>query len=426
MFSNKKPSLELARQFDAADPLATFKQEFLPPGTGGTPDIYFLGNSLGLQPRRTREEINKVLDDWATLGVESFFHASEPWMNYHETLQRSLSTIVGAYPDEVVVMNQLTVNLHLMMVSFYQPQGKRRRILCEAKAFPSDQYALETHLRYRQQQPEESILEIAPRAGEHLLRTEDILQAIEDHADEVALILLGGLHYYTGQVLDMKAIAQFAREKGITIGFDLAHAAGNIPLQLHDWGVDFACWCNYKYLNAGPGAMGAAFIHRRHHASQLPRFAGWWGYDEATRFKMEKGFLPMAGAAGWQLSTPAILLYATLRASLQVFEEAGWEKIQEKRKSLNEFLWAVLQDAIGEPDPSVLEILTPTDPAARGCQVSMLVHRNGRSMFDAFTKAGIRTDWREPNVIRLAPVPLYNSYEEVYQFGEIFKSVFQR
>ena len=409
----------MARQLDASDPLAAFKHQFHPAGTAGQPDIYFLGNSLGLQPVHTREKLGQVLDDWASLGVESFFHATEPWMRYHAKLQPMLATIVGAEPEEVVVMNQLTVNLHLMMVSFYRPSGKRNKILCEARAFPSDQYALETHVRHYGFDPDQTLIEVTPRAGEHVLRTEDILQAIDEHAEELALILLGGIHYYSGQVLDMKTITEAANRKDIRIGFDLAHAAGNIPLQLHDWGVDFACWCNYKYLNAGPGDIGAAFIHRRHHGAHLPRWAGWWGYEESTRFKMEKGFVPMAGASGWQLSTPSILLYASLQASLDIFEAAGWDRIQQKRRELNDFLWMVLRTATAGLEPDQLEIITPDDREARGCQVSLLVHQNGRELFDLLSQNNIRTDWREPNVIRLAPVPLYNSFEEVVRFGEV-------
>ncbi|MCR6722050.1 MAG: kynureninase [Chitinophagaceae bacterium] len=423
MFTLNNPSLSLAQQLDAEDPLVSFKNEFIAPGRDGAGDIYFLGNSLGLQPNRTREYLHRILDDWSSLGVESFFHASEPWMYYHQKLAGPLAQIVGAKESEVVVMNNLTVNLHLMMASFYHPVGKKNRILCEAKAFPSDQYAFETHVKHHGLTPEAAVLEVSPRQGEHLLRTEDILQTIRDHKDEIALILLGGLHYYTGQVLDMEAITREAHSHGIIVGFDLAHAAGNIRLSLHDWGVDFACWCNYKYLNAGPGAIGAAFIHERHHKASTPRLAGWWGYDAATRFKMEKGFIPMAGAEGWQLSTPAILLYATLHASLDVFMEAGWEKLNKKRRLLNDFLWSVVTNAFANTQPGTLEILTPTDPTWRGCQISLLVHKNGKELFEHLLSIGIRTDWREPNVIRFAPVPLYNSFEEVYRLGEAIRRI---
>lgn len=416
-----KVSLSLAQQLDSEDQLARFKNEFLTPGRSEAADIYFLGNSLGLQPRRTREYLQRVLDDWAELGVESFFHASEPWMNYHEKLAGPLSVIVGAKPQEIVVMNQLTVNIHLMLASFYRPSGKKFKILCEAKAFPSDQYAFETYVKHHGYDPDEAVLEVTPREGEHALRTEDILQVINENKEGIALVLLGGIHYYTGNVLDMQSITKAAHEAGILVGFDLAHAAGNIPLSLHDWGVDFACWCSYKYLNAGPGAIGAAFIHERHHNPQTPRLAGWWGYDAATRFKMEKGFVPMDGAEGWQLSTPSILLYAALHASLDVFMEAGWENIQRKRRSLNDFLWAVLEDALEAVGEDVVEVITPRDPGRRGCQVSLLVHKNGKQLFEELSNHGIRTDWREPNVIRFAPVPLYNSFEEVYRLGEVLK-----
>lgn len=421
MLTLNNPSLSLAQQLDAEDPLASFRNEFIAPGRSAARDIYFLGNSLGLQPKRTREYLHRILDDWSSLGVESFFHAAEPWMDYHQKLAEPLAKIVGAKENEVVVMNNLTVNLHLMLASFYRPTGKRNRILCEAKAFPSDQYAFETHVKHHGLAPEEAVLEVSPRVGEHLLRTEDVLQKIRDHKDEIALVLLGGLHYYTGQVLDMEAITREAHSHGIIVGFDLAHAAGNIELKLHAWGVDFACWCNYKYLNAGPGAIGAAFIHERHHRETTPRLAGWWGYDAATRFKMEKGFKPMAGAEGWQLSTPAILLYATLHASLDVFMEAGWEQLNKKRRLLNDFLWSVVTNAFSEAEPGTLEILTPTDPTWRGCQISLLVHKNGKQLFEYLSSVGIRTDWREPNVIRFAPVPLYNSYEEVYRIGEAIR-----
>ena len=415
------PSLSLARQLDAEDPLAASRKEFIAPGTGAVNDIYFLGNSLGLQPRRTRDYIQQVLDDWSSLGVESFFHAREPWMDYHQKLVGPLSVITGSKESEIVVMNQLTVNLHLLLAGFYRPAGKKFRILCEAKAFPSDQYAFETHVRHRGFDPAEAIIEVSPRTGEHLLRTEDVLQAIREHKDELALLLLGGLNYYTGQVLDMEAITREAQHHGILTGFDLAHAVGNISLQLHDWGVDFACWCSYKYLNAGPGAVGGVFIHERHHQAGTPRLAGWWGYEAETRFRMEKGFKPMRGAEGWQLSTPSILLYASLHASLQIFAEAGWNKIQDKRQLLNDFLWAVLGNAFAENTNADVEIITPIDPAWRGCQVSLLLSKNGKLLFDRLSSLGIRTDWREPNVIRFAPVPLYNSFEEVYLLGEAMK-----
>jgi kynureninase len=343
-------------------------------------------------------------------------------MDYHAHLQQPLAQIVGSNPAEITVMNQLTVNLHLMMVSFYRPQDRRTKIICEAKAFPSDQYMFETHLRAHGYDPAEHLVEVQPRAGEETTRLEDILQAIETHADETALVLWGGLNYYTGQVFDMRAITAAAHKAGALVGFDLAHAAGNIPLSMHDWNVDFACWCNYKYLNAGPGAVGAAFIHERYHRdASIPRFAGWWGYDKATRFRMEKGFKPMQSAEGWQLSTPSPLLYAGLRASLEIFMEAGWARIQDKGQKLGAWLWFLLDELQRSSPANAFTVITPR--VEKGCQVSMLMHRNGREVFNGLTEAGIITDWREPNVIRLAPVPLYNNFQEVWRFYSTLQQI---
>lgn len=413
-----------ARQLDQDDPLALFRQQFIIPSHNGQQQIYFLGNSLGLQPVRTQACLQEVLNDWARYGVESWFMGEQPWLEYHDTLTTPLASIVGALPHEVVVMNQLTVNLHLLMISFYRPQGKRRKIICEAKAFPSDQYMFETHVKHHGFNPDEVIIEIGPRAGEHTIRTEDILQAIQQHKDELALVLWGGINYYTGQLFDMAAITKAAQAAGAKVGFDLAHVAGNVPVQLRDWNVDFACWCSYKYLNSGPGAIGGAYIHERYHKdASVQRFAGWWGYDKATRFLMQKGFVPMASAEGWQLSTPSPLLYAAHKAALQIVQEAGWENLQAKRKQLNKWLWFLLDQvntATGEP---VIEFITPRQEAERGCQVSMLMLRDGKHIFDELTKAGIIVDWREPNVIRLAPVPLYNTYEEIWRFADILKQL---
>lgn len=416
-------SLEAAQLADVKDPLAGMRKQFLIPPHGTGEQIYFLGNSLGLQPVRTRAYLDQILNDWATYGVEAFFHAPDAWMNYHDHFLPTLSTVTGAQPHELVVMNQLTVNLQLLLVSFYRPVGKRVKIICEAKAFPSDQYSLETHLRHHGFDPEKTIVEVSPREGEHLLHTEDIIAAIEKNAEETALVLFGGINYYTGQVLDMPAITAAAHKAGALVGFDLAHAAGNIPLQLHDWDVDFACWCTYKYLNSGPGAIGGVFIHERHHQADVPRLAGWWGYDKPTRFLMQKGFVPMPGAQGWQLSTPSLLLYAAHRAALDVVAEAGWDVIQAKRQKLTAFLWAILDDVNQTVAGSPITILTPRDPAQQGSQVSLLMQRDGKNVFDALAAAGIITDWREPDVIRLAPVPLYNTFEEVWRFGHELKKV---
>ena len=416
-------SIETAQQLDREDPLASFRERFIIPVQEGKEQVYFLGNSLGLQPKTTAGYIDKIMKDWANLGVESFFHAPEPWMHYHDHLVKTLATVVGAKSSEVVVMNQLTVNLHLMLVSFYRPAGKRFKIICEAKAFPSDQYAFETHVRHHGFDPENAVIEVKPREGELTLRTEDIISVIQEHGEETALVLFGGINYYTGQFFDLKSIAAAGHAAGTLVGFDLAHAAGNVALQLHDWNVDFACWCSYKYLNSGPGAIGGAFIHEKHHAANLTRFAGWWGYDINTRFKMEKGFVPMPGAEGWQLSTPAIFLYAAHRAALEIVEAAGWEVIQEKRLKLNSFLWSLLEELDQETGGQQLRFITPREATARGCQVSMLMLQNGKDVYDGLMKAGFIVDWREPDVIRFAPVPLYNSYMEVWNFVQALRGL---
>jgi kynureninase len=415
-------NLAYARQLDQQDPLQEFRDQFLIPVHHGKEQAYFLGNSLGLQPKRTKGYIGKVLQQWNDYGVEAFFMGDDPWMDYHAHLQQPLSIIMGCKPGEITVMNQLTVNLHLMMVSFYRPEGKRTKILCEAKAFPSDQYMFETHVRSHGLNPDEHIIEVQPRAGEETIRTDDILEAIEKHRAELALVLWGGINYYTGQLFDMRAITDAAQKAGAKAGFDLAHAAGNVPLQLHDWNADFACWCNYKYLNAGPGAVGAAFIHERYHTDpSIRRFAGWWGYDKSTRFKMEKGFRPIETAEGWQLSTPSPIQYACLRAALEICMEAGWEAIQQKRMELNAWLWFLLDDLTRQIPEYPFTVITPR--VEKGCQVSLLMHRHGREVFDALTSQGIITDWREPNVIRLAPVPLYNTYTEVFRFYETMRAI---
>ena len=416
-------TLAFAQQSDLADPLKEFRNRFIIPEVNGKQQIYFLGNSLGLPPKSANEYIQRIMNNWATLGVESFFHAEEPWMNYHDHLIHPLSKIVGALPHEVVVMNQLTVNLHLMLVSFYRPTVKRYKIICEAKAFPSDQYMFETHVKHHGYNPDDTVIEVSPRQSEHTLRTEDIIAAIEQHGEEAALVLFSGINYYTGQLFDIPAITKAAKNAGAIVGFDLAHAAGNVAMELHDWEVDFACWCSYKYLNGGPGAVGGVFIHEKNHDEKLPRFAGWWGYDKATRFKMEKGFKPMPGAEGWQLSTPALFLYAAHRASLDIVEEAGWENIQTKQKQLTAYLWFLLNDVNQSTSKKVIEFITPQIEKDRGCQVSMLMLENGKAIYDGLMQQGIMVDWREPNVIRLAPVPLYNTFEEVWRFADTLKQL---
>ena len=416
-------SLSFAQQLDKADPLKNFRQRFIIPLVNGKEQIYFLGNSLGLQPKNAKDELNKILDQWAAYGVEGFFKGDDPWIDYHNKLTKLLSKIVGSLPHEVSVMNQLTVNLHLMMVSFYNPQGKRNKIICEAKAFPSDQYMFETHVRHYGLDPERTIIEVHPRKNKYTIRTEDILQTIEQNKEEVALVLFSGVNYYNGQLFDIPTITAAAQKAGARVGFDLAHAAGNVSLQLHEWNVDFACWCSYKYLNAGPGAVGAVYIHERfHNDKSIARYGGWWGYDKSTRFKMEKGFKPINTAEGWQLSTPTFTSLALHKASLDIFEEAGWKNILAKKKLLNDYLWFILNEIKGR---GTFEIITSVDKEARGCQVSLLMPENGKYVFNELAKAGVMVDWREPNVIRLAPVPLYNSFEEVWQFGNILRQILE-
>lgn len=419
---NFKNSLDFARQLDKKDELKHFRNEFIIPRHDGKDAIYFLGNSLGLQPKRTNEYIQQVLKQWAKYGVEGFFNGDQPWIKYHEQLLPSLSKIVGALPHEIVVMNQLTVNLHLMLAGFYQPQGKRNKILCEAKAFPSDQYMLHSHVKQRGLNPDDVIVEVKSQSNDVLIREEDILTAIKQYKDELALVLFGGVNYYTGQVFNMQAISKAANDIGAKVGFDLAHAAGNIVLHLHNWNVDFACWCSYKYLNSGPGAVGGCFIHERYHNdSSINRFAGWWGNKKGTQFLMKKEFEPESSAEGWQLSTPSPILFAAHKASLDVFEEAGMEKIFEKNKVLNNYLWFVLNEIKKDLPANALTIFTPSNENEKGCQVSLAIS-NGKKVFDELSENGVYTDWREPDVIRIAPVGLYNTFEEVWQFGQILKS----
>lgn len=414
-------SIEYARQLDSVDTLKNFRQQFIIPVVDGRPKIYFLGNSLGLQPKSTHEHIKTILDDWSALGVEAFFEGENPWLSYHDQLVQPLCEIVGAKPREVVVMNQLTVNLHLLMISFYKPSGKRNMIICEGKAFPSDQYVFETQVKHYGLNPAETIIEITPREGENHLRTEDIVRVIEDCGDRLALVLFGGINYYTGQLFDIAAITHAAQEVGAKAGFDLAHAVGNVALQLHDWNVDFAAWCSYKYLNSGPGAIAGAYVHERyHHDRTLQRFAGWWGYKSSERFQMKPDFEPGIGAEGWQLSTPSLILYACHKSALEIFSSAGMKELLEKSRRMSAFLFFLLHQIESEGDRT-FEILTPQDPSARGSQVSLLFKRNGRKIFDFLREEEIFADWREPNVIRIAPVPLYNTFEEIFLFASALK-----
>lgn len=415
---NFQNSQDFAKQLDAQDELKHFRDAFYIPMIYGKESVYFTGNSLGLQPKATQDYVLNELEDWASLGVEGHFHARNPWMPYHEIFPQQLSKIVGCLPNEVVVMNQLTVNLHLLMVSFYQPTQTKYKIICEAKAFPSDQYALESQVKFHGFDYNDAVIEVAPRQGEHIIRTEDILQVIEENKNELALVLFGGVNYYTGQVFDMKTITEAAHKVGVLCGFDLAHAAGNIELHLHDWNVDFACWCSYKYLNSGPGGVSGVYIHEKHATNtDLKRFAGWWGYEKETRFKMDRGFKAIPSAEGWQLSNAPILSMAAHKASLDIFEEAGVDKLRIKAKLLNRFLWFVVDEV--NKEKSVFEIITPRNEAERGCQISLLTGSNGKQIFDELTKQGVIADWREPNVIRIAPVPLYNSFVDVWKFGNV-------
>lgn len=417
-------NLSFAKELDAADSLGSFRSKFFIPQHNGKDCIYLTGNSLGLQPKSTAAYIQQELDDWARLGVEGHFHAKHPWLHYHEMFATQLSNIVGCLPHEVVAMNQLTVNLHLMMVTFYRPSSTRYKIICEAKAFPSDQYAFETQVKFHGFDPAEAIIEVAPREGEHTLRTEDIITTINRHADTTALVLFGGINYYTGQFFDIAAITAAAHKHGIIAGFDLAHAAGNVALHLHDWDVDFACWCSYKYLNSGPGGIAGVYIHERHaRNTELPRFAGWWGYTQETRFIMQKGFQATPTAEGWQLSNAPVLSMAAHKASLDIFEAAGMEALHQKRKLLSAYLHDMLHQINAQYSDPVIEVITPADEQSRGCQVSMLMHKNGKAIFNALMEQGVIADWREPNVIRVAPVPLYNSFEDIWQFGRIVKEV---
>jgi kynureninase len=412
-------TIAYAQKLDAADPLQSFRNEFhIPKQPNGEPAIYFCGNSLGLQPKTTAEFVRQELEDWANLGVEGHFHARHPWMPYHQFLTDATAELVGAKPHEVVTMNSLTVNLHLMMVSFYRPTAQRFKILIEANAFPSDRYAVQSQLKFHGYSPQDGLLELPLRPGEITHRTEDILKFIELRGNEIALVLLSGVNYYTGQYFDIPAITAAAHNTGCCVGWDLAHAAGNIPLQLHNWRVDFAAWCSYKYLNAGPGSLSGVFVHERHaEKKDLPRFAGWWGHDLQTRFTMPREFQPMHGAEGWQLSNPPILPLAALRASLEIFQKADMLRLREKSEKLTAYT-AYLLKHIGKER---LQILTPDTISERGCQLSLVFPKNGKRVFEAITKAGVICDWREPDVIRIAPVPLYNTFTEVYRFCEILQ-----
>jgi kynureninase len=417
-----KNSLQFAKELDKNDPLASFRQQFHLPKLHGKAAIYLIGNSLGLQPKKTKDFISEELEDWARMGGEGHVHARRPWVYYHRFAKKTLAKIVGAKNEEVIAMNQLTVNLHLLLVSFYRPTTQRFKIITEAGAFSSDQYAFESHLKFHNIKPEKGLIELTPRAGEHILRTEDILASIDRHKDNLALVIFGGVQYYTGQFFRIREITMAGHAAGAVVGFDLAHAVGNVPLQLHRDEVDFAVWCSYKYLNSGPGAIAGAFVHEKHRNDvSLPRFAGWWGHDEQERFEMRKGFRPMPGVDGWQVSNVPILQAAAHLASLQLFEEAGMKRLRAKSVALTGFLEYLLQEM--DPNGDRFIVLTPRQVDERGCQLSIYLKKDGRKVFNALNSKGVIADWREPNVIRVAPTPLYNTFQEVYRFAMIFKEL---
>lgn len=411
---------ESAHALDASDSLTHFRKKFHIPSHNNQEVAYFCGNSLGLQPKAVKDYLFQELEDWQNHGVEGHFLAKKPWVSYHEILTEKAARIVGAKPLEVVMMNQLTANLHFMMVSFYRPQGKKYKILTEAKAFPSDQYAVESQVKFHGYNPDDAIIEIQPDAGTSYISNQKILDTINTHKDDIALVFIGGVNYYTGQVFDMQKIAACCNENNIAVGFDLAHAAGNIELKLHDWNVDFAAWCTYKYLNSGPGSVGGVFVHEKHANNfDLPRFTGWWGHDKATRFKMDKTFIPIAGAEGWQLSNAPVLSMAAHNAALDIFDEAGIDNLIVKSKKLHQYLRFLMADVIAEKQ---IEILTPDSENEHGCQLSMFAKKDGKKLFDILTNNGVIADWREPNVIRIAPVPLYNSFYDVWRLYDVLKN----
>ena len=411
---------DFARQQDREDSLRLFRDRFhIPADVDGQPLIYFVGNSLGLMPKATRKIVEQELSDWAQLGVDGHFNAATPWYSYHETLREPVARLVGAQPNEVVCMNSLTVNLHLLMATFYRPTKDRRKILMEDPAFPSDTYAIKSQIAHHGFDPAEALLLARPRKGEYAIRQEEIESLLEKHGDEIALVLFAGVNFFTGQLFDIARTTALAQKRGCIVGIDLAHAAGNVPLALHDWNVDFAVWCSYKYLNSGPGAVAGAFVHERHATNRaLPRFAGWWGNDPATRFRMhlEPDFVPVASADSWQLSNPPILALAPLRTSLAIFDEAGgMEKLRAKSLRLTGYLELLLDQM-----PSrIFSVITPRQPNERGAQLSILVHEHPKELFKKLEAAGVKTDFREPNVIRVAPVPLYNTFHEVWRFAQI-------
>jgi kynureninase len=419
-------SLSFAQSLDASDRLASFRERFYFPQHNGKDMLYFTGNSLGLQPKSVRDSINQELEDWATYGVEGHFLAKRPWFSYHEMFADGAAQVVGGLPSEVVIMNQLTVNLHLLLISFYRPSGKRIKILFETKPFPSDHYAFETQARLHGLDPKDVLVEMQPRAGEITLRTEDIIAKINEIGEELAVVCFGAVNYFTGQFFDIAEITKAGHAVGANVGFDLAHAAGNVPLHLHDQNVDFACWCSYKYLNSGPGGVSGAFVHEKHHANKdLIRLAGWWGHNKATRFQMEPGFDPIESAEAWQMSNAPVLSMAAHKAALDIFVEAGMSAMREKSLNLTGYLEFIVNEVRNNTGVN-LQILTPSNPNERGCQLSIVVPGATKQLVKDLADRGIVVDWREPNVIRMAPVPLYNSFKDIFTFGEVFTEFLKR
>jgi kynureninase len=412
-----------AQRLDEDDSLKEFRQLFhFPTQKNGSDFLYFCGNSLGLQPRTAKQALDSELEDWANLGVEGHFHGKKPWFHYHKFLTEHSAEIVGAKHHEVVIMNQLTVNLHLLMVSFYKPTKTRFKIIMEAGAFPSDMYAIESQVKFHGFDYDEAVIEIEPREGEHTLRTEDILQIIKENGEQTALVFFSGVQYYTGQFFEIEKITAAAHSIGAIAGWDLAHTAGNLPLKLHDWKVDFAAWCSYKYLNSGPGNVSGVFVHEKHGLDEnTHRFAGWWGHKESERFQMKRGYIPEPGAAGWQMSNAPVFGMAVHLSSLEIFHKAGMEKLRAKSKKLTAYLLETLKHVQNNNPTLYFHVITPDNPEHRGAQLSILVKENGKALFDYITENGVIADWREPNVIRLAPAPLYNSFTDVYELGETMK-----
>jgi kynureninase len=410
-----------AEEMDARDPLAEYRQRFhVPKSASGRDCIYLCGNSLGLQPKSAMAYVQKELEDWAEFGVEGHFQARSPWLPYHEFLTEQTARLLGAKPIEVVVMNTLTINLHLMMVSFYRPTQDRHKILVEANAFPSDQYAVKSQIKFHGFEPTASLIEVGPRDEEAAIRTEDIERLLEKEGESIAMVMLGGINYYSGQAVEMERITRAGHEKGCIVGFDLAHAAGNLVLDLHDWDVDFGVWCSYKYLNGGPGCLGGCFVHERFARDlNLPRFAGWWGQNKQTRFAMGPDFHPIVGAEGWQVSNPPIFSLAALRASMELFDEVGMPKLRAKSEALTAYLEFLISDL----SKGQVEVITPADKGQRGCQLSIRIRENGKEIFGQLKERGVICDWREPDVVRVAPVPLYNSFQEVYAFAKILSGL---